>query len=85
MVAIEAHITSSENLDATAQWTLTDGVLDGFDDLGLAASSSLEYTVRLELPALSAMSLPSTALYRPLALSRNFGSVPVTCDCLGVC
>lgn len=50
VVAIEAHITSSEDLDATARWTLTDGVLDGFDNLGRAASSSLEYKVRLEPP-----------------------------------
>lgn len=71
-MAIEAHITSSEDLDATAQWTLTDGVLDGHDDLSLAASSSLRYTVRLEPSTLSMISLSSIAHTVGLALSHNF-------------
>lgn len=45
VVAIEASLTSAESSGATAVWSLTDGVLDGYDDLSLAASSSLEYTV----------------------------------------
>lgn len=45
VVAIEAEMTLSESSGATAVWSLTNGVLDGYDDLSLAASSSLEYTV----------------------------------------
>jgi len=45
IVAIEAEVTSSEDLGAIAVWTLTDGVLDGYDDLSLAVSSRLEYEV----------------------------------------
>ncbi|CAM9866176.1 unnamed protein product, partial [Pylaiella littoralis] len=44
VVVIEAEMTLSEDSGAKAVWTLTDGVLDGYDDLSLAASSSLEYT-----------------------------------------
>ncbi|CAM9463784.1 unnamed protein product, partial [Ectocarpus sp. 12 AP-2014] len=44
VVAIEAEITLSEDSSAIAEWTLTDGVLNGYDELKLAASSSLEYT-----------------------------------------
>ncbi|CAM9866972.1 unnamed protein product, partial [Ectocarpus fasciculatus] len=44
VVAIEAEITLSEDSSAIAEWTLTDGVLNGYDQLRLAASSSLEYT-----------------------------------------
>ncbi|CBJ25633.1 conserved unknown protein [Ectocarpus siliculosus] len=44
VVAIEAEITLSEDSSAIAEWTLTDGVLNGYDELRLAASSSLEYT-----------------------------------------
>lgn len=47
VVAIEAEMTLSEDSGAKAVWTLTDGVLDGYDDLSLAASSSLEYTVSI--------------------------------------
>ncbi|CAB1097917.1 unnamed protein product [Ectocarpus sp. CCAP 1310/34] len=43
VVAIEAKITLSEDSSAIAEWTLTDGVLNDFDELRLAASSSLEY------------------------------------------
>lgn len=52
VVAIEAEMTLSEISGATAVWTLTDGVLDGYDDLSLAASSSLEYTVSTPRPNL---------------------------------
>lgn len=45
VVAIEAEMTLSEDSVAMASWSLTDGVLDGYDDLSLAASSSLDYTV----------------------------------------
>lgn len=44
-VAILAEITSSLEEGATAVWALMEGVLDGYDDLSLAATSSLEYTV----------------------------------------
>ncbi len=45
VVAIEAEVSLSEDMGATAVWALTDGVLDGYDDLSLAVSSSLEYEV----------------------------------------
>lgn len=43
-MAILAEVTSSLEDGATAVWALTEGVLDGYDDLSLAAASSLQYT-----------------------------------------
>lgn len=63
VVAIEAEITLSEDSSAIAEWTLTDGVLNGYDQLRLAASSSLEYTVRYSMDGTTRTS-PSTSTSR---------------------
>ncbi|CAM9347803.1 unnamed protein product, partial [Scytosiphon promiscuus] len=44
VVAIEAEMTLVEESSGEAEWTMTEGVLDGFDELSLAASSHLTYT-----------------------------------------
>lgn len=47
VVAIEAEMTLTADSGGEAEWTLTEGVLNGYDDLSLAASSSIIYTVRV--------------------------------------
>lgn len=44
-VAIVAEITSSLDSGATAEWGLTEGILNGYEDLSSAVVSSLGYTV----------------------------------------
>lgn len=67
-VAILAEVTSSLEDGATAEWALTEGVLDGYDDLSLAAASSLQYA------ASSRMSYPwstTRAIFRHIRWSRD--------------
>ncbi|CAM9106632.1 unnamed protein product, partial [Laminaria digitata] len=44
-VAIVAEITSSLDSGATAEWSLTEGILNGYEDLSGAVASSLGYTI----------------------------------------
>lgn len=43
-VAIVAEIASSLESGARAEWVLTEGILDGYNELSLAVASSLDYT-----------------------------------------
>lgn len=64
VVAIEAEIALSEDSSAIAEWTLTDGVLNGYDELRLVASSSLEYTVRYSNAGGTTGTSPNTSISR---------------------